>query len=360
MVALWSVAPRFREWFVGSCLIALDPALWTYSVVLWKDVWTASFSLFAGAFATMFLRTKHLRHLVTATVSTGIAISFRHNAVFLAAVPVALVWFATALGFRSRLMAATLTALFLLVFPKLFELPSNVRKTPIGAAAFIGQYVGLIVYLKEHASAAYEEELQLFDDHFGQGTAEQAVATHSVTMPAGGLLWPGGDKPPIVSAEAMNREFGFLISRIFILGIEYPAGYLLHRARNIRALFQMDEVHSPFYRSIDPNDFSLKESSMMPAIKAQVLKLLDNRRLNIFFRHYIFIALLLLSIPVFLRAKDYPPLAIVSVGVIYMGSLLVTDVWADWRFLLTTYCCSLVALYSVVLKSVAMTWKIRR
>jgi len=347
---LWSVCPRPRPWLVGTGLLAANPVLWSYTSVLWKDVWTAAFALMTAAFAALFLRTRERRHLVACIVATALAVSFRHNAVLLAMVPAALVFRATSWELPARTALALVVCGTLWIFPTLFELPRNVQRTPLKGAAFIEQYVGLLVHLKAGHPPEYTEEASHFDQHFGGGAAQQAMAGYDPTMPASHLLWPGPQRAAILSAPTMNEHFLFIMSRIVRLALRHPSGYLRHRWLNVRALLQIDAVHYPFHRGIDPNALGLSERSLLPRVQRAVFRVMSDKRVtDLLARHFVFVLLTLPALAVLWRARSSPSLAVGGVGFVYLSSLLICDVSREWRFLLTTYCCSLLVSYVAAL-----------
>jgi hypothetical protein len=340
---LWSVCPRPRPWLLGTGLLAANPVLWSYTSVLWKDVWTAAFALLTAGFAALFLRTRERRHLCACIAATALAVSFRHNAVLLAVVPAGLVLLATSRTLPARMALAALVCSGVWIFPTLFELPRNVQKSPFKGAAFIEQYVGLLVHLKGHHPRQYAEEANRFDQQFGAGVAQEAIAMYDPTMPASRLLWPGPRRAAIISAPAMNEHFAFIISRIARLALRHPLGYLHHRWLNVRALLQIDGVHSAFHRGIDANTLGLTERSLLPRVRTAVFKVMSNKLVIVLLaRHFFFVLLMLAGLAILYRVRALPSFAVAGVGFVYLASLLICDVSQEWRFLLTTYCCSLI------------------
>lgn len=341
ILILWQqIASSSKRFMLGTIVIIMLPSLWTYSAVLWKDVWTAIFALYSTSALIHAVKYKKQRIFWLSVALLSLAVCFRHNAIFMAAVPLLLgvAFFWQKFNLYKIFFRVTLVLILLIAPAKLIEKLPNVTNNSPTAFVFINQYVGTLVNAKSQLIASeLATEQQAIDGKFGAGVFEQLMKKYD----CGSASYIYFSQPPIITPSQIADNTSFILNKTFEIGLKYPFAYLQHRICNLAYLFQIPSVSYPFHPDVNENQLGIRADSRLPEIRnwaiAFLTKTLDFPWL---WRTYIFAIWLIVSLVLSFFTKNHILLIPSIIGIAYAASYLVTDIFPDWRYLLLTYICS--------------------
>ena len=347
--ALASAVPAHRRWLIACALITCNPALWTCTSVLWKDVWAATFALFSIPPLVAAIDRRSNRHLLWGAVSIGLAACFRHNAPTMLLAPFlggwGYVWRDWSVG-RKAAWSVGLALIVLLPGRLIDRLPS-VRANGTPAAMLIVHYVGVAARM-DPGSAAFRDERARFDGTFGPGALDRCTAAYLAELPAGDYFIFG--QSPVVSLPNLVAHTSFVLRETAGISARHPILCLCQKVSSLSRLMQAPPhaVWYPYYTQLDPwgASIGLKSHSLLPDVRHRAFGILRLLRNGVLFRHYLFIVWSVVALA-FLARHRTPVFVSALVGLSYAAGLVVADAACpDWRFLLTTYLCAWIGLFS--------------
>lgn len=353
--ALFVSISSARLRMVSYAVMILNPALWTCSAVLWKDVWTASFTVLAIGPLVRAVRRSSVADLLLGTACISIAACFRMNAAGVAIAPVVIgslfVW--RSHGFGGKLLRAILLLLLAVVPARVIDrLPGIAdEKSAFTAQFYLPTYIGVTSRM-DPSGSDYVRERENFDAVFGAGKLDELVSAYD---PASGncVLYIYTGERPILPIESIAQNRKFAMSSAARAAAKHPILFFRHKARILLNILQVPKVFSGYHRGIRPNEFGLGEQSLLPLARTVVYRILPAAEQSLLFRHYVYVAVLCVLLCLGVRRQDVVALVPALLGLCYVLSVVVVDAHPDWRYLLPTYLCAWVGLLSLIS---GLTW----
>jgi hypothetical protein len=338
------------RWFVTGCvLLSCNPALWTYTSVLWKDVWVAAFTLLGIPLLTKAASRCSRLQLVGASLSLAAAVCFRHNALTMAPVPFFIghlyVWRCLPLW---RVGLWSILILLVVASPaQLFKVLPQVRDEGNPLLQVVVQYVGITARLDRHG-AEYAGERARFDRVFGEGKLDRCVSGYFSSPPTWDYIRYAN--PPIVPFDDLHRNREFIYRAVVRTSLKHPWLFVQHRGSNLSYLtqFRSHDVFYPYHDRIEESGRKVNcvSRSLLPGVRNLVFALLHELRNTLLFRHYVYL-LWLIAAPVFLARSNTAILITTLLGISYFLGFVVVDASPDWRYLLTPYLCAWVSMLAL-------------
>lgn len=349
VAALFACIRSARLRVVACAVTMLNPVLWTYSAVLWKDVWVAGLLLLAVRPLLRAVRTASGPALWSGTLCIALATCFRPNAAsaVIASMAIGSLFVWRSLGFSRKLLRAVLLGLLVLAPAKGMEgLPGVVDQSAEFTAQFaLPRYIGVVSRLNR-AGPDYAKERDRFDAVFGAGKLDALSKAYD---PASGnsVLYIYAGNPPIVPIGQIAAHRGFAFRLSLRAAAAHPVLFLRHEAQVVSNLLQWDRVFAPYHRGIRANEFGLGDQSLIPFAEDRVYGLLAAVDGSVLFRHYVFVAILIGALAYGAKRRYEPWVVLGLLGLGYALGMIVMDTHPDWRYLLPAYLCGWVALFCV-------------
>ncbi len=334
-----------RAWIIGCALFLLNPALWTYSVTVMKDVGTAATGLWSIWFFLRYFRSRRPWDFWSAVWCCSLMVAFRVNSLLIVMVPLAIVLLEKHRGILWK-AAKCLAVLILCLTPDWLAKNSPVvhGKASFFGPLFMSSYTGIVSKLPADG-AEFRSEQERFDRIFGEGKLSEYIAIYDPRIIVG-ILTPLGGKLPPVPVRKLEEERRFILTRTALLALRHPALFLTHKLTNAQVLFQYPQPSTgAFARGVVENDLGIIANSRFPAWRQRIIEFgVWCTQHTLIFHHYVAQILALIAVPFLLWFRTYSGIFIVANGLIYTLSLVIPDMFGEWRYLFFSYLCNLLCI----------------
>lgn len=359
---LWSAAfllllkliPNGRRWLIACALLMLDPALWTCTSVLWRDVWIAISLLFAVVATSKAVQSGRTGWLFCAAALISAAVCFKENAATVMAVPVLAGWgfvWRKKDVFRNVLLAVGIVMVVVVPPQVVSRLPAHLTDNApaIRSGLTLPSYIG-ILYRMDRTSQEFARARAAFDGVFGAGKLEEILKAYD---PSTGdclmyfYLGPVGKKA-ILPFRDIHPHRIFVWKSVLRMICRHPLLFVRHKIDILGNLLQIPRTFYPYHKGIRANEQGLGPRPLLPGIHAWVFSALSRVQSSIFFRHYVAVLVLIVMLfPRFWRGRE-SRWVVSMTGLLYLFGYMLVDAHAEWRYLLTTYLCGAAGFLSLL------------
>jgi len=333
---------RDNRLYLISCLIVtLLPSLWTYTSILWKDVWFASMALLGIYFLIYAIEAeagvKRIKLLVS-LIFFSLAIAFRHNGftILLGLLVVFIKLFPQKNHWRNAILALCLAGICMAPAKIIDTLPM-VQQTTQSPLLFASMYMGTLSRADITPSDLAQERLEI-DAVFGDGLFAETFAYYQ----NGSCLFPIQSLLKFTNSFVIEREkLSFMAEKAVNTALKHPVAFLRHRLCNLAWVFytrwELIGYTFLYYPTLQNNLLGLSSDSRLLSIKMWILDILKHSRFG--FWSFIWLTSLFMVSGVvvsFLSLQKYPSIVITNaIGASYAFSYFLVDMSPDWRFLLS-------------------------
>lgn len=343
-----------RAFLIASLLMALYPVGWIYSVTSMKDVLLAIFScLLASSLIIYFQDTSKLRQFFFSSVFLGLAISVRHNAIFIflgVAIAITISWILRRgedQNWRKVLVALILSSS--LLYSPILNTLANVQSSHVSTYQFSAQLVGYIRSYYDETGQLEPSSRRFLDQAMGTGTTEKLVRDNYEC----GLAWVFLMKPEEYNKERLAEleetvSFGVkgLIIKFFLA---HPVSVIKHHFCVIGKLTNFSINSNTYWYDlpIPPNQFGIARNSRIIEISKLFPNVLEFAYSKGLSKHWFFLLILVIAAlsvnrkrlstktPNYFPVFDEAKLVLPCIGISYFLSLCAVPVTFYWRYLLT-------------------------
>ena len=351
-----------RLFLINSSFMVLLPSLWLYSNATVSNTWTATFVLLTLAFLIQAIKKQSNNLFALSLIALSLGVMFRRETILL--LPILIFFYIYFVKQResyfSKIVGIFLMIIIVLLPGQIIELSPRIltqKTSPISHGIF-NQYVGTIYYARNSMkSSEFLAEKISIDQEFGTGTFQKLLNGY-VCHSGDYIVWDL-HLPAVIGQLSGNKKF--IVGKAIQTAIRHPLGYLKHQGCYFAALSQFSmlqyqswgilDLDKHFFKDERRTQLGIEYKSKLPLIEARyrelVNTLLKNPKLSLFFRHYIFLIILSISLILGLLYKRVELLLISLVGLVYPLGYLIVSPAALWRYLLPTYLCSWICLIAI-------------
>ncbi len=325
--------------------------LWAYTVILWKDVWTAIFLLFliAELYKLIHYQDKKLTRLIICSLMCFAAILSRGNNIVSLAIffPMVLMLVFVSIGYERKHIFKLAGAILIIL---VVGVVLNKTVDTVIEQKRYGNFTNMLFAYDVMGTLSFAnlppEKLQQLASYqrYGPERMERGISEYSCEDNMTYLVW--AKNPPFPQEVLLDNNA--IIQDLPGLITSQPVPYLRHKLCVVDALLQVSRTFYTYHRGIQPNELGLGENSRLPVLHLMLAGWLSfssrsNNPLSLPYRHGYLLLLTILACGWMLYkfrridATSAPPLYLLAVGLAYFLPYLITVPAGDWRYLLFSH-----------------------